>query len=241
MDRLKRIGGGREPLLHPLARVATATVLLTLVACGETPQKPKARPALADGSPSQPVPHELSGLGTASVLTRVHTVTSTNLNRRDRLCIHSEAGRPLGPGDVAVERLDALGSSLTFRPRGGRFVYGCIAGGRNPIAEASWCGHVAGEVRHDRLVDPRLDIGCHTSSGAAPIGSAWIDPVPGARWIVVRDRMRIQIYPTAASLPIRITTTAVDIETATALFRLEQYDGSGARIAEATLRTAVAG
>jgi hypothetical protein len=227
-------------MLLPLASVGIVALLLTLAGCGERSRTPHTPPALVDGLLSQPAPRELEQLGQTAVLTRVRTLTATTLSRRDRSCVRAEAGGALRATEVAVERVDALGSSLTFRLRGERFVHGCTSGGAGQAPRSDWCGHMEGKLRHGRLTDPRLDILCRTHRGE-PVGSVWIDPVRGARWVVVRDTSRVQIYPTAGSLPVRVTTTTVDLQTATAVFRVEQYDGSGARIAEATIRAAVAG
>ena len=242
MDRLSpRLEWARHAPRPFAAGVLVAGVLVAVLllvrGCGE--HRHPHPTALADGSTAQPTPPELQSLGSGAFLTRVRATTAAGLDRRARACVDSAAGRPVDPRQAIIERVDALGSSSTFQPRPGRFVFGCTSGSGTPSSR-SWCGHVAGELRGGELVDPRLDIACRTQAGA-PIGSVWITPVAGARWIVVRDRPGIQIYRVAGSLPVRVTTTSVDLATATAVFRVEQYDDSGARVAEATLRTAVAG
>ncbi len=191
---------------------------------------------LADGSGGSPLPAALERLGKTSVLTSERTVQLRTLDAQGRACVRLSAGRALAPDQMLVERIDHLGASVTFRLRGEPFAYGCTSSGRSH----RWCGHFVGEIRQGHLVDPRLDIACRTAAGA-PIGSAWIEPVAQAKWIVIRGRGVIQIYPTAASLPVRVTTLSVDIPTATAVFRVEQYDLQGTRVSEATLRPAVAG
>jgi hypothetical protein len=182
----------------------------------------------------------LEKLGATALLTTVRAFSARSLDARGRSCIATSVGRARTPGETVIERVDHFGSSVTFRPRTGPFLFGCTAAARSPEAHGGWCGHVVGEVRDGHLVDPRLDIACRTPEGEA-IGSAWIEPVPNARWIVVRDHALVQIYPVAAALPVRVTTGVVDIPTATAVFRIEQYDAAGTRVSEATVRTAVAG
>lgn len=69
----------------------------------------------------------------------------------------------------------------------------------------------------------------------------WIDPDPRARWIVAREQGLAQVYPVVGPLPIRITTSAVDVRSASATFIVEQYDGTGGRVAFSIVRAAVAG
>jgi hypothetical protein len=223
----------RSPIRIPLL----LAILLAAAGCNDTPATPS---VLADGSAPPPLPKAVERLGQGVTNTRVRVIAGDQLTAANHACVLSELGRALHARDVAVERIDALGSSITFRPDHARLVYGCTSGTGEPPAHVHWCGHIAGKLRGDTLPDPRLDIGCRTAQGDA-IGSVWIDPAPKVRWIVVRDRSRIQVYATAGSLPVRVTTTAVDVEAATAVFKVEQYDGTGTRIAEGTLRTAVAG
>ena len=230
-------GAGHRPrpshAVGPVAAVVlVSAAVFVSVGCGSS------RPAvkLADGSAGKPLPAALERLGDTAVLTRERTVTLRSIDARGRACVALSAGRVLVPHQPLVERIDHLGSSVTFRPRSEPFVYGCTSSG----SSGGWCGHVVGEVRQGHLVDPRLDIACRTAAGDA-IGSAWIEPVALATWIIVRGQGVIQIYPTAASLPVRVTTLSTDIPTATAVFRVEQYDAQGTRVSEATLKTAVAG
>ena len=226
---------GRGPRLSRAAGI-TVAVVLACAACGGS------RPAvtLADGSPGTPIPAVLEHLGDTAVLTTERTLVPRALDARGHECVRLATGHALSPDQVLVERVDRFGSSVTFRPRGGPLVFGCASAGGGSGSQGRWCGHVVGEIRNGRLVDPRLDIACRTAAGRA-IGSAWIEPVVHARWIVVRDHGLVQIYPVATPLPVRVMTRAVDVPTATAVFRVEQYDAAGTRVSEATIRTAVAG
>ncbi len=236
LTQKRQFGGtGRHPC-PSLAAGLVVAVLLACAACGGS----RAPVTLADGSPGARAPTVLKKLGNTAVLTTERTISLGSFDARGRACVALSAGRVLAPNQIFVERVDHLGSSVTFRPSGEPFVSGCISAAGRSGSKTPWCGHVIGEIRNGHLVDPRLDIACRTTDGAA-VGSAWIEPVARARWIVVHDHKLIQIYPTAASLPVRVTTRSVDIATATAVFRVEQYDREGTRVSEATLRTAVAG
>ena len=229
-------GAGHRPRPSHAAGVAAAAVVLVSAGCGSAHPSVK----LADGSASKPVPTVLERLGKTAVLTSERTVSVRSLDTAGRGCVALNTDRRVAPDETVVERVDHLGSSVTFRPRGGPFVFGCTTAGSSSTTKTTWSGHVVGEIRQGRLVDPRLDIACRTATGTA-IGSAWIDPIARAKWIVVRGHGLVQIYPTAASLPVRVTTLSADVPTATGVFRVEQYDGQGTRVSEATLRTAVAG
>lgn len=233
-------GAGRRPRPSG-ATVLVVVCVLAATACGSSPHPV----TLADGSTAARIPAALRHHAPRAVLTRERTVPARALDDRGRACVALTTGRAPAPAQMFTERVDHYGSSLTFRPAGGRFVIGCTSGVYTPGAKgsrgnAAWCGHVVGEIRAGHLVDPRLDIACRTASGA-PIGSAWIEPVVKAKWIFVRGHALTQIYPTAGSLPVRVTTLAADLPTATAVFRVEQYDAEGTRVSEETLRTAVAG
>jgi hypothetical protein len=237
-DALQLEGTGRRRLRRPVltGTVCGVVLLLPCVGCGNSER----RATLADGSPGAPPPAVLRKLGASAILTTVRAVPMHSVDARDRACVGLTTGHARTPNETLVERVDHLEASVTFRPRNGPFVFGCTAAARSLGVLGRWCGHVVGEIRARHLVDPRLDIACRTPERQA-IGSAWIEPVAGARWIVVRDHALVQIYPTAASLPVRVTTQVVDIPTATAVFRIEQYDAEGTRVSEATIRTAVAG
>ena len=233
-------GTGRRRLRRPVPSGVVWVVATSLLLLGGGCGNSEHRATLADGSPGAATPTVLKKLGASAILTAVRTVSMRSLDARGRACVALAAGRALTPDETVVERVDHFGASVTFRPRNGPFVFGCTGATRSPGVLGEWCGHVVGEIRGGHLVDPRLDIACRTPAGVA-IGSAWIEPVPHARWIVVRDHALAQIYRRTASLPIRVTTQVVDVPTATGVFRIEQYDAEGTRVSEATVRTAVAG
>ena len=237
LPRAKTQRGGTGLVARPSSAVGIVfAILLISAGCGSSQAPVK----LADGSTGAPIPEALKGLGHTAVLTTVRVVPLHALDARARACVEPAARRSLAPNQLFVQRVDHYGSSVTFRPRGGPFILGCTYAAGRPATKSTWCGHVVGEIRDGHLVDPRLDIACRTSAGS-PIGSAWIEPVVNAQWIVVRGHVLTQIYPAAGSLPVRVTTLSADVPTATAVFRVEQYDADGTRVSEETLRTAVAG
>lgn len=243
--RRKNLPTQHGGVVRPGPSVLVVAAVLLAAACGSS--GPAA--TLADGSTSASLPPALKRLGPTAVLTTERTLSFRALDARGRACVALSSQPALAPGQPFVERLDHYGASMTFRPRGGPFVVGCMSVSTTAGANGVWCGHVVGEIRDGHLVDPRLDIACRATRDGATgqaIGSAWIEPVAHARWIIVRGHALIQIYPVpvhsaAAALPIRVTTRAVDVATATAVFRIEQYDTKGTRVSESTIRTAVAG
>jgi hypothetical protein len=62
-----------------------------------------------------------------------------------------------------------------------------------------------------------------------------------ARSIAVREGTRIEIYPTAAKLPVRIWTRHVDVARSSAVFDVSQRARDGTPIARERIRAFVAG
>ena len=94
--------------------------------------------------------------------------------------------------------------------------------------------------RRNRLNDPRLDILCADRRGL--LGAAWVVPLPRARSIAVREGDRIDVYPVAGRLPVRIwTRDGVDVARSSADFDVSQLARGGRELARERLRTFVAG
>ena len=74
-----------------------------------------------------------------------------------------------------------------------------------------------------------------------PVGLAWVEPVAGARYVVVREHDYAEVYEAASGLPVRVATHNVGVETSSATFSIEQYDSLGRRLSRRRLRAAVAG
>ena len=91
-----------------------------------------------------------------------------------------------------------------------------------------------------RAVGLTLDILCEDAERHF-LGLAWIEPVAGARYVVLREALYAEVYEVAAGLPVRVATHDVDVGTSSATFRIEQYDGVGRRLARRTLHAFVAG
>jgi hypothetical protein len=142
----------------------------------------------------------------------------------------------------AVERIGVDSQSLTFANRDGSVVYACD-GGIDPAGERGppWCHTVLGRLENGRLLDPRLDVICRDRRGA-PLGYVFVDPVPGARWIGVRQDGYIELYEVLAALPVRVATTrGVDLEGDRATLAVSQYDAEGRELIRGELEAAVAG
>lgn len=141
-----------------------------------------------------------------------------------------------------VERIGIDGESLTFASRDGSVVYACD-GGIDPAGERDlpWCHAVVGELDGEHVLDPRLDVICRDRR-RRPLAYAFVDPVPGARWIGVRQNGYVEIYEVLANLPVRVATTrGIDVANDTAAFAVTQYDAEGRELVHAELEAAVAG
>jgi hypothetical protein len=164
------------------------------------------------------------------------------LGSRLDTCLFSGERREVAADATVVERVGVEGESLTFADRGRTGVYACD-GGVDPAGERRlpWCGTVFGEVVHRRLLDPRLDVLCRTREGAA-LAYAFVEPVPDARWIGVRQQGYVELYEVLAGLPVRISSSrGVDVRTARAMFHVAQYDAQGRELVSGELEAAVAG
>jgi hypothetical protein len=78
------------------------------------------------------------------------------------------------------------------------------------------------------LRDPRLDIGgCNTADGR-PVASAWVEPAPGARYVVVEQPGFAEVYEVAATMPVRISTiSGLNEAPLGASFRVSEHDAQG--------------
>ena len=141
-----------------------------------------------------------------------------------------------------VERIGVDGESLTFSSRDGSMVYACD-GGIDPAGERHlpWCHAVVGELDGERVLDPRLDVICRDRR-RRPVAYAFVDPVPGAHWIGVRQDGYVEIYEVLAGLPVRVAAVrGIDVENDTAAFEVTQYDAAGRELVHGELEAAVAG
>ena len=68
------------------------------------------------------------------------------------------------------------------------------------------------------LNDPRLSLCTNTDDEITAF--AWVEPQPDAKWVVVSDAGKREVYEVAESLPVRVTTTdGTTPEGASALLR----------------------
>ena len=91
------------------------------------------------------------------------------------------------------------------------------------------------------MSDPRLDVLC-LDRKRRHVGSAFVNPVRGARWIAVDQGSYRELYPVAAGLPVRIASTrGVDYGRARATFVITQNGADGRVLARSRLLAQVAG
>jgi len=193
---------------------------------------------LIDGSRAPAVPAELTHLGHGLVMTSAAVVHTGEVADELRAC---DPTLHLAPSRPVVRRVGVVTESLTFRtaPSG---VRGCDRA-RGAVVETGgkWCGTSVGLVTLGRLRDPRLEL-CQDRNGRPVAAFAWIDPVPGTRWIVVDQGDRDEVYPRAGALPVRIATAVdIDAESASAVFDYAEYDARGRLIESTTIHPFVAG
>ena len=85
------------------------------------------------------------------------------------------------------------------------------------------------------LNDPRLDLCTNTDDELTAF--AWVEPRPDAKWVVVSDADKREVYEVAESLPVRVTTTdGTAPESSKASFPIEEYAADGTELREYTLK-----
>jgi hypothetical protein len=178
----------------------------------------------------------------ASVIAAGRVLTRASLGRRLDGCVGLRDRGDVAPETRVVERVGVAGESLTFANRENSGVFACD-GGIDPAGERAppWCHAVFGEIAGGRLVDPRLDVICRDRQ-RRPLAYVFVDPVPGARWIGVRQSGYVELYEVLGGLPVRVAATSgIDVERARARFDVTQYDAEGRALIEGALEAGVAG
>ncbi len=139
-----------------------------------------------------------------------------------------------------MERVGVVSSSVTFATPSG--LQGCDNSSGSRDGGRRWCGTSFGVLSDGRLQDPRLDIaGCRADAGQ-PIGLAWIQHQPDARYLAVEQEGYLEVYEAAGSLPVRIATTSgVEMAGSRATFRVSEHDAAGRRLRRYELVVAAAG
>ena len=239
MERLRALAGEAGRVAR-LSRTLPAALGALVLAAGCGGGGPKAE-RLLDGTQPPAVPAALRSLEGDVVVTRVRSVRARELDRK-RLdaCVGPFSDVRVGASDVVVERVGIAGSSLTFEHPARPVLYGCDASAGPTEQGGPWCGGAAGELEAGRLLDPRLTIGCRDASGA-PVGFAWVEPEGDARWVAVEEPDYTEVYEVAGGLPVRVTTSRVEVTGSRATFEVAQYAADGREVARETLEAAVAG
>jgi hypothetical protein len=218
-----------------LARpVFVAAALAATSACADEPPRPPH--ALLDGTPAPVVQVALEGVGGPAILTKA--VVERRSAGRPRSCLQEW---PSGdPSPRSVVRVSVHGTSVTFRDRSGRAVFGCDgAGPREPGRR--WCGGAYGTLRQGRLVDPRLDLLCSSADGAR-VAFAWIQPDPRSRYVVVRQDGFVEAYEVVGDLPVRVATaTGIDAAAASASLEVSEHRADGTFVRRSSVVARVAG
>lgn len=196
---------------------------------------------LMSGARAPELSVDLDGVASPAVLTSVATsgIGEIAVGSAIEACVNRAIGDRLsGP---IVSRVGVSGESVTFRNGSGRGLYGCdnSDGPREEGRRA--CGVAFGQLSKGRLRDPRLNVGACATRAGEPLGFAWVEPIGGARYVTVEQDGYAEVYETAGGLPIRVTTSDVDIERSSAAFRVTQHTREGALIRRYRFKASVAG
>lgn len=221
-----------------MGRLTIAAALGALVALAGCGGDEMSSPQLADGTRPEALPTVLDGLD-GGVMTRTRVLTAAEIDpARLRAC-----GVPGADDTPVVERVGVRGTSLTFA--GGRtWLNGCGAipnPARDPDRPfgGTWCGVSVGFVVDGGLNDPRLSL-CTNAEGELT-AFIWVEPQPATRWVVVVDGGTREVYEVAASLPVRVTTTARVNPEGSASFEVEEYAAGGTKLRAYPLDAVVSG
>ena len=189
---------------------------------------------LVDGSAARPPPLTLEDVDGAAILTRARIVDGRAI---DQGTAPARCGSSAG---AVVERVGVRGRSVTFRGAEPGELLACDAVGRSATGRASWCGHAYARLRAGVLRDPRLSITCRDAEGE-PVGFAWVQPHRSAAYVLVAGRGYHEAYRVAGDLPVRVTTSDVDLETASAAFSVSEHARDGRRLRSYELEARVSG
>jgi hypothetical protein len=139
-----------------------------------------------------------------------------------------------------VVRVGAYSASVTFLRRAGRGLIGCDGVPDARDDGRTWCGRAFGRLSRGRLREPRLDLAC-TDDDGNPIAFAWIQPSRRTAYVVVEQHGYVEAYRVAGGLPVRVTTTDVDVGRSSALFLVSEHDRDGRLLRAYRLEPRVAG
>ena len=195
---------------------------------------------LADGSRTTSPPVELQEVAAPPIMATLRVTDAADVERGSRLATCLRGRLPARPAGPLVERVGVTGESVTFRDASGRWLHACDD--VEPTDDREWCGGVSGRLFDGRLRDPRLRLAACATSDGDPVGFAWVEPGPDARYVVVGHPGYAEAHEVAAGLPIRIATSeGVSVGEARATFELTEHDASGTLLRRYSLEVFVAG
>jgi hypothetical protein len=141
---------------------------------------------------------------------------------------------------MVVERFGRVTRSVTIVQPGRPEIFACDKTGV-PFEGREWYGLSSGRLRAGRVNDPRLDILCRDRR-RRHVAAAFVNPLRGARWVGVDQGSYTELYPTAARLPVRVSSTrGVDFARARATFWITQIDAGGRVLVRTRFAARVAG
>jgi hypothetical protein len=219
--------------------VAAALVVLAAAGCGGGGKSLHPPDRLSDGSRPAAVPPELSDVDGAVV---VGTRVIRGLELEQKPYVDCLADVPGGSPTVAVERVTADGRTLTFATPDHRTLVACDGAPNAREGSKTWCGGEVGRLENGRVNDPRLDLANCLTRDRRTVAYAFMQPAPGARWLVVDHDRFSEIYDARDPYAVRVSTTdGIDANAASAKFRIRSYDGAGKKIGDEIVATQVAG
>jgi hypothetical protein len=197
---------------------------------------------LMNGTKAAELPVDLEGVESPAVLTSFAVRRVEEIEGASAVATCLQQHRDDLPYEPIVMRVGVSGESVTFRNRSRRGLYGCDNSQGAREEDRRWCGGAFGQLDGGHLRDPRLDMSECTTRGGGLVGFAWIEPGPGAKYVVVQQQGYAEVYEAGGGLPVRVTTTSdVEIEGSRATFELSEHDADGRAIRRYRVDTRVAG
>jgi hypothetical protein len=197
---------------------------------------------LMNGAKAAELPVDLEGVESLAVLTSFAVRRVGEIEGTSAVATCLQRHRDDLPYGSIVMRVGVSGESVTFRNRSRRGLYSCDNSQGAREEDRRWCGGAFGQLDGGHLRDPRLDMGECTTRGGGLVGFAWIEPGPGAKYVVVRQQGYAEVYDVGGGLPVRVTTTSdVEIEESRATFDLSEHDANGRAIRAYLVDARVAG
>jgi hypothetical protein len=161
--------------------------------------------------------------------------------RRLRSCMRLLRLDSIPRQTLVVERVGLRGRSLTFRDPRAPQIYACDASAGTREGAGPWCGASVGRLRAGAVTDPRVDLAnCVDASGRA-VAFAWVEPRPTTTWLAIDDGDGVEVYRTAGTVPVRITSVDMGDDASSTSFGLTQYTAEGGRLDDRDVTVAVAG